>query len=215
MALSGLVGGCKTEPSPDTQAKADKRAAQLAEEARAAVAARPDGLRDFQQAMQAQLQPGLEPVPIAKLQALLPKAIEGMQTVAAVDAAPRPGALNISTASAHFRSPKATLALQIADMGPLKAFSDFANIDWAQAKIDRETAEGHERTLTFEGFRGFEESERRSGAQSLKLLVKERFIVQAQSEGLSSAQLKAAARQIDLSGLAKLAAPGPRPPGAK
>jgi len=214
-ALSGLLPGCKSELS--SQQQADLRAAQLAEEARAAVAkqasaakasATQDGLRDFQQAMQAQLRPDLEAVPAAKLQALLPKSVPGMQPVAAVDAAPSSGALNISTASAHFRTAKGTLSLQIADMGSLKAFSDLSHTGWAKAEIDRETAEGHERTFTFEGFRAYEHSERGSGALSLKLLISKRFMVQAQSQGLSSEQLKVAARKIDLQGLAGLASHG-------
>ncbi len=43
---------------------------------------------------------------------------------------------------------------------------------------------------------------------SLKLLISKRFMVQAQSQGLSSEQLKAAARKIDLQGLAGLASHG-------
>ncbi len=225
VALSGLLLGCKSELSSQQQAQqADRRAAQLAKEARAAVAAQSsaakasaakDGLRDFQQALQDQLRPDLEPVPAATLQALLPKALPDMEPVAAVDAAPSSGALNISTASAHFRNPKGTLSLQIADIGSLKAFADLADTGWSKAKIDRETAEGHERTLSFEGFQAYEQSQRRSGAHSLKLLIKKRFMVQAQSQGLSPEQLKVAARKIDLQGLAGLAAHGVRSPAAK
>jgi hypothetical protein len=112
--------------------------------------------------------------------------------------------MKMSTATAEYRDGTRRIDVSVTDAGGMGKMAPMAAA-WAMADIDRTSSDGFERTMRFEGYKGFESSSTSGGRlrTELSVLVGERVIVQLKGVEVELDDLKKAAASLDLNALAR------------
>lgn len=146
---------------------------------------------------------GKEPVNPAKLAALLPSTLAGLERTEINSSSGSAGGIGGSQASASYGSGDVTVSLNVSD---LAAMGGFAAIGSAlNVQSSQETATGYERVSTVDGRMVTETWDNASKSGSYNVIVANRFVVEAEGHGVEMDALKAAVANIDLNSLEKLA----------
>ncbi|MGA7981722.1 MAG: Yip1 family protein [Chromatiaceae bacterium] len=142
----------------------------------------------------------VKPVEPAKLKALLPDSIAGLQRTA-VDAEKNGiGGINVAKAQGTYRNDKGpTLDLAITDMGGMRAVALLAS--WTTTEQEKETRHGYEKTGKVDGRLTHEKFDRTNKDGTYGVVVADRFLVEARGRGVDMTALKQA---VDAVGTSKL-----------
>ncbi len=89
------------------------------------------------------------------------------------------------------------IEIKITDPGNLSIFAA-GFYPWLSSEIQSETETGYERTIIFNGFRGFERYYVKDQSGEMYLIVGERFLVEVTGYGVLSEDFKNAVSHIDL-----------------
>lgn len=212
------VPGCKKDPPPPAPVPELAKAAQALEQAgrqmqeasKQVVQAAPEAqanaqvhLAEAMKNMGAAMNGGkkVEPVPFKDLKVLLPEDVAGWKRKEAKGEKTGAMGLALSQVSARYQPPAGAtgnLSLKITDVGSLSGPMAMGLAGWASLEIDRESDDEYEKSTTFGGYKAFEKynSKRKNG--ELKVLVANRFIVEARGHDVKMADVKEAAGKVDL-----------------
>lgn len=138
----------------------------------------------------------VEPVDFRALRDLLPERLDDLPR--ADVSGQKGGAMGVATSEAQavYRTDAtpAQITLKVMDLGSVKGMMAFG-LAWLQTEIDRETADGYERTTDYRDFPAHEKVQGRNA--ELSLLAYDRFVVSATGRDVTMAQIKDAVDRID------------------
>ncbi|HET6568481.1 MAG TPA: hypothetical protein VFG50_10990 [Rhodothermales bacterium] len=143
---------------------------------------------------------GVETVDFRELQALLPDQLSGMNRTNAEGQKSAALGINMSTATATYESGDGSIDLTITDMGSMRAFAALGYA-WASGEVEQESADGYMRTVKYKDFPAYEEFDKSGPTASFSVMIGQRFLVAAEGNGVSMAQVKAAVDRVDLAKL--------------
>lgn len=138
----------------------------------------------------------VEPVNFRKLKELMPEKFAGL---------PRTGndgetsgfmGFKISKAEADFQEDDKWVSIEINDVAGIgTALMGMAA--WAMVDMDKESDDGYERSIDFEGHKAFEKFDSRNNSGELNILLHKRFIVNVSFRNLNMDQVKKELRRMD------------------
>ena len=142
-------------------------------------------------------------IPADQLQALLPETLQGLPRTEISSSSAEAGGIGGSRAEASYAKDDASVRLEITDlaaMGGLASLGSALNVQSSQ-----QSATGYEKVGTVDGRMTTEKWDRESKGGSFGVLVANRFMVQADGDGLADiAPLKAAVAGVDFGKLESL-----------
>lgn len=195
----GLLAACGQKlPDPAEQM------AQKADEMKKAAEELQKQGEAMQETVQGSAQKQHEPVPPVSFKVLigyLPATVEGLARSQPRGETSSMGSWSHSQAGASYGSGAKSIELEI---------NDFAYITMLYApyqmllkmNYQRESTEGYERSASFRGYPGYEEWKEAQTSGSATVLVNDRFIVTARSNGMPEGSARKAVESIDLKKLA-------------
>ena len=145
----------------------------------------------------------VETVDFRVLRGLLPDEIEDLERVDVSGERTGMAGFSFSNANAEYRGGDRRLSVQITDGGGLGQLA-LLGATWMQMEFDRETADGYERTTTFEGYPALETYDDGSRRADLQFVVGQRFFVSVEARGMEMDDVKDAVEEIDLDELEDL-----------
>lgn len=145
----------------------------------------------------------LPPVDPAKLAAFLPSSLAGLERTGVESSSGGVGGLGGSQASAHYGSEDVTASLKVTDLAALGGFAAMGSA--LNIQSSQETSTGYERVSNVNGRMVTEKWDNASRSGSYNVIVGNRFVVEAEGEGVDMDKLKAAVNAIDLRSLEKVA----------
>ncbi|MEL6635489.1 MAG: hypothetical protein AAFW73_14400 [Bacteroidota bacterium] len=139
------------------------------------------------------------------LQDLLPAKLAGMPRTDREGETSGAMGLKVSMARAAYEVGDGEVEIEVVDTGGL-GIATMAAAAWASAEVDREDANGYERTTTIHGYKGYEDWDRSAKNGSIALMVGERFVINIDGQGIDDpALLKKMAKEMNLGNLEKMA----------
>ena len=150
----------------------------------------------------------IEAVPGATLKSLLPSELPGMKRTEASSEKTNAMGVDMSTAEGRYEAADggdASGHIRLTDVGNMTGPMRMGMAAWAVAQYSRETDTGYEKTTTFNGYKAVEEYNTEGKHGSLRVLVADRFIVEAEGNGVTMDAIKEMLSKVDLK---KLAATG-------
>ncbi|MEM6328484.1 MAG: hypothetical protein AAF791_15320 [Bacteroidota bacterium] len=115
------------------------------------------------------------------------------------------GAFAISTREATYADSTgdSRITIEVTDLGALPSAAMFG-VGWAMVDMDKETSSGYERTITYQGHRGYREydNDRRRG--ELSALIEGRYLVKVTGSDIEDDQLEASLQAVDTRRLASM-----------
>ncbi len=165
------------------------------------------GMADAVQQMQeAAERPPADPVNFRVLRDLLPETLAGMERTNAEGATQGTMGYSVSEAEATYTgtatddtSPE--ISVKIMDYGALPSMA-MMGMAWTMAEVDRETADGYEKTVRMGENKGYRKYHSADRDGEFSLSVAERFLVTVTGRDVEDADLEAALRAVDLGALA-------------
>jgi hypothetical protein len=140
------------------------------------------------------------------LAALLPDSLPNMKRDYLIVERAVDDSILVSLASGSYADPAGNnIEIKITDSGDLKVTAGVI-YPWLTTTIQSETEAGYERTISFDGYRGFERYYLKEQSGELYVVVGERFMVEVTGYGVMSEDLKKAVSKIDLHKLASMQA---------
>lgn len=139
-----------------------------------------------------------EPVDFRVLKERMPESIEGLARTS--HTGERGGAMGmaVSQAEAVYEGDDGErLTIKIVDLGNVPQVA-MMGYGWALADIDRESDDEYERTMRFQGHRGYEKYNTTSRSGEMNLLVAGRFMVEADGRNVDMDVIRAAVEAVDL-----------------
>lgn len=198
-------GGGSDEPGPLDQLAAAKEA--LGDAGKAASAYKEMGSALAQIAENADSNVTVEPVDFRELRDLLPANLAGLPRAEATGEKTGAVGMTISRAEAHYRaagddgsSAPPSLEVTITDVGAMRGMGMLGLAAWTIAEVDRETADGFERTSKYQGQPAYEKFSSSEGYRSgnVQVVVGGRFMVEVAGENLDFDRIKGALDAIPL-----------------
>jgi hypothetical protein len=202
-APNPILGGQAPNPAAVNQALAD---------AAKALAANPDQAAKLREgfeaakAFSAAAGSGVEPVDFRKLTPLLPESLPGLARSGA-PSGEKSGVLGMkmSHAEVSFESEDGkSITVGIQDAGGMSGALGQGLAAWASVDVDRETADGYEKTTTYQGFKAFERYNTADRDGEIQVWISDRFLVNVSGNSVSADEIKAALGKVDLKKLAAL-----------
>jgi hypothetical protein len=144
-------------------------------------------------------------VDFRQLKTLLPNTLPGFQRTAA--SGDQTGAFGMTLSKAEGRyesSDNRSIDLTISDIGSMSGLAAMATYAWTASSFDRETDTGYEKTTTFKGYKAYEKYDKDSQDSEIAVMVKDRFVVEAQGNAVKMDELRRVLDQVDLGKLADL-----------
>ncbi len=181
----------------EEQKQAEVAAAQMAEALKSGAA----GVAGAAEAMGAALgaTQAAEAVDFRDLKALLPEDLSGMKRVNAEGERSSAMGFTISKAEARYESESnANVRITISDVGAMAGIAAMSTYAWAAGSIDRETETSYERSVTINGYKGYEKYDRQANSGEVQVLVAGRFVVEVDGNNMPMAAIKAALEKVDL-----------------
>lgn len=163
-----------------------------------------EAMEQASQAMTDAASGGTEPISAEALQARLPEELNGFargeterQDVGAMG-------FQMSMARATYSDGDKRVEVSLTDTGNVGAMAPMA-ASWAMMDFDRTSSSGYERTMRFEGYKGYEEMSTSGGRlrSKLSLLVADRIVVNLEGNNVEVDDLKEMASDLDLRSLAR------------
>ena len=144
----------------------------------------------------------VEVVPFRELKTLMPERIAGLARERHFGETKSMFGLRYSVAEAVYGSGERQVEASLTDAGGGGAVIR-SLVGFTAFEVDKETAEGSERTFDLDGYRAYEKVRTRGGRteSSLTVLVDDRFVVSLRGEGVDAGALTAAFRDFDLAAL--------------
>jgi hypothetical protein len=161
-----------------------------------------DATRQMEQASNGQAPSA---VPASVLQALLPASVAGLARSSSESSSAAAGGVGGSRAEAEYGSGDSRLTLEITDMaamGGLAALGSALNVE-----SNRTTDTGYERVGTVDGRMTTEKWDSSSREGSYSVIIANRFMVEAEGNGVEMTALKAAVASINPAALENAARP--------
>lgn len=147
----------------------------------------------------------VDPIDFRKLKDLLPEKLSGMSRTEATGEKSGAMGFTVSTAQAKYKGDSnESLDIEIVDTGGIAGVSTMALAAWSIAEIDKETANGYERTTQIDGHKAFEKYDNQDKSGEINVLVGDRYVVNVQGDNVTVDQLKEALNGIDLGKLGEL-----------
>ncbi len=144
----------------------------------------------------------VEAVGFRELKALLPDRLAGLSRTKHEGESATVLGLEFSEANATYGDGDRSVTAQIMDTGGAGVLL-LSMAGWSKLEIDRETAEGSERTFTLDGYPAHEKVILRKAVAStqLSVLVNDRFVVSLSGRSVDAAALTAGFQALRLGGL--------------
>lgn len=140
-----------------------------------------------------------EAVDFRELKALLPEDLPGMKRSSAEGEKSSAMGFTISKAEARYESDAgANISITISDVGAMAGVAAMATYAWAAGAIDRETETSYEKSVTINGYKGFEKYDRQYSSGEIQVLVGGRFVVEVDGNNIPMDAIKAALDKVDL-----------------
>ncbi|PSR14891.1 MAG: hypothetical protein DA408_05500 [Bacteroidetes bacterium] len=130
------------------------------------------------------------------LKAILPPRLLGLERMSHTGEKSAAFGFGMSQAEARYGEGAKILKVQVVDGGS----SGIANLGlaaWSQIELDKETADGYERTTEIDGFKAFEKWNKKTGSGELLWLYKNRFLITVQGAGIAADDLRKALHRLD------------------
>jgi len=182
----------------DEQKAAEAIAAQVEAASKQMAAAMKDGGAAAAGAAMGAVQ-AAEAVDFRELKALLPEELPGMKRGDAEGEKTGSMGFTISKAEARYEGENnASVHITITDVGAMAGVAAMATYAWAAGTIDRETESSYEKSVTIEGYRGYEKYDRQSNSGEVQVLVAGRFVVEVNGNSIPMDGIKAALGKVDL-----------------
>lgn len=142
----------------------------------------------------------VEPIDFRELQKFLPEKLAGMERSDLSGEKAGAFGMKVSHAEAVYStSDGGSCTIKITDMGTMKGMAAMAaGYAWTAADFDRETQDSYERTMTYKGFKGFEQYNHRYKNGEIAVIIGNRFIVNIDGSDVSMEQMKSALDRIDV-----------------
>ncbi len=134
------------------------------------------------------------PVDAAKLKALLPETLGGLVRSETASASAGAGGINGAEVSAHYGTGEGSIGLKVTDMAALGALAGLGSA--LNVQSSKETADGYEKTSTVDGRMVTEEWRNSDKGGTYRVIVANRFMVEAEGSGTTMDALKAAATSV-------------------
>ncbi|MFD2574449.1 transposase [Spirosoma soli] len=156
------------------------------------------------QAEDAQKNGPVETVDFRSLKELLPADADGLARKEATGEKNGAAGFAVSTATGKYANDdnSETIELEIIDAGGTGMLMGMAA--WSVIEVDKETANGYEKTSKMGDYKSYEKYDNDSKAGEIAVLVNKRFIVSAEGRGVSMDKLKATIEEINLAKLGDL-----------
>ena len=145
----------------------------------------------------------LPPVDPSKLAGFLPSSLAGLERTGVESSSGGVGGIGGSQASARYGSEEVTASLKVTDLAALGGFAAMGSA--LNIQSSQETDTGYERVSNVNGRMVTEKWDNETRSGSYNVVVGNRFVVEAEGEGVDMDKLKDAVNDIDLRGLEKLA----------
>jgi len=147
----------------------------------------------------------VEPVNFRELKKLLPEKLAGMKRTSASGEKNSAFGIKVSQAEADYEAgDEGSIHVEITDMGTIKGLAKMAKFGWAIADIDKESDTGYERTMTYHGYKGYEEYQSDSKDGKIQLLVADRFSVEVSGSNVDMKTIKKALDKLDIGKLERM-----------
>lgn len=158
------------------------------------------------QAEQMQNTKPAEPVNHRVLGEMLPEEAAGMpQTETSGESTSMGGAFSVSTREATYADSTGDgrITIKITDFGGIPSVAMFG-LGWAMVDMDKETSTGYERTITYQGHRGYRKYDTESRDGQLSALVAGRYHVEVTGRDVEDDQMEDALKAVDTRRLASM-----------
>ncbi|MHB1224165.1 MAG: hypothetical protein ACYC2G_09020 [Gemmatimonadaceae bacterium] len=198
-------GGGSDEPGPLDQLAAAKQA--LGDAGKTASAYKEMGNALAQIAENADSNVTVEPVDFRELRDMLPADLAGLPRAEASGEKTGAMGMTISKAEARYAadgddgsSSPPSLNVTITDVGAMRGMGMLGLAAWTMAEVDKETADGFERTTKYQGQPAYEKFSRSDDYRSgnIQVVVGGRFMVEVEGENLDFERIKGALDAIPL-----------------
>ncbi|MCE7061834.1 hypothetical protein [Dyadobacter sp. CY343] len=141
----------------------------------------------------------VDPIDFRKLKELMPEELIGLKRIEATGEKSGAMGFTVSTAQARYKGDKdESIVIEIVDTGGIAGVSTMALATWSMAEIDKETADGYEKTTQLDGYKAFEKYNSTIKAGEINVLVADRYVVNVEGNNISVEQLKEALKDINL-----------------
>lgn len=141
----------------------------------------------------------VDPVDFRKLKELLPSKAAGIAQKEAGGEKNGAMGFTISKADARYEEESgSSIDIDILDTGGIGGMAMMGLAAWSIAEIDKETADGYEKTTKIDGYKGYEKYNTNGKYGEISVFVAERFIVNVKGNNITIDQLKDALGDIDL-----------------
>lgn len=148
----------------------------------------------------------VETVDYQKLKNLLPDDFAKMKRKKAFGEKTKAFGITVAKAEGQYESDdRASLRIEITDMGSLKGVTAMASLPWLLSDFERESENGYERTMTYKGEKGFEKYNHQNQQGEIQLVIARRFVVSINGYHVSDKVLKKALNKVAVKKLAKMA----------
>ena len=114
------------------------------------------------------------------------------------------GNYKVSVSQAKFQEDNTTIKLDITDTGGLSTLIAASIASWANIEIDKESRNGYERTLDWEGYKAYEKYSNKRNAGSFSFIVNNRILVNCEFRGIDIKTIKRALEDLPLRQLERL-----------
>lgn len=143
----------------------------------------------------------VETVDFRQLKDLLPADADGLSRKEATGEKTGAMGFNVSTARGEYTNGDGSerIEVDIVDAGGTGALMGLAA--WSMIDIDKETANGYERTAKMGNYKTYEKYDNDGKNGEINILVNKRFVVTAKGNGVSMDKIKATLEDIDLAKL--------------
>lgn len=204
-AAATACGGGSDEPGPLDQLAAAKEA--LGDAGKTASAYKEMGDALAQMAADADSNVTVEPVDFRELRDLLPAELAGLPRAEATGEKTGAMGMTVSMAEAQYRpanddgsSSPPSLDVKITDVGAMRGMGMMGLAAWTMAEVDKETADGFERTAKYQGQPAFEKFSDSDGYRNgnVQVIVGGRFMVEVSGDNLDFDRIKGALDAIPL-----------------
>src|SRR5215831_9945391 len=137
----------------------------------------------------------VEPITVDRLRQFLPEALDGMPRSDVTTEQTSFGPMSVTTASATYRDGSRKIRVNVGDMAAAGGL--FALTTLMGAGQVRETDAGYEKMQRVDGRFVMEKQDKRSGAAEYSVVLGDRFIVNASSDNVDAATLRAMIARLD------------------
>lgn len=137
----------------------------------------------------------VQPVNFRELKKAMPDNIAGLERTSNSGETTGAMGFKVSTAKSKYVDGDKNIKVEITDVAGFGgALLGLAS--WSQLEVDKESDDGYERTTTFNGHKAYEKYDGNRKRGELKLLFKERVVVQVTGRGIEMDDLKESTTKI-------------------